>query len=198
MAWHHVIPFSDLREVWNRLVDQHIATQIPEARVAIRQYLLLADRNLPNLDQLVDRMRVENTSQRRSGQHELRPLDVAEAHRLATAAVWPAWNVVEGPQNRIDDPRDRYFDRFTSGLALEEQTRMKSIETLYRDFQNFIKVGPAPSGVNLRVLADAISRVRSILASDQPIRYRAELWVDEGNGRWRKRRDGERSTAAKA
>ena len=90
MAWHHVIPFSVLREVWNRLVDQHIATQFPEARITIRQYLLLADRNLPNLDDMIDRMRAEDKSQRRSGHHELPPLDVAEAHRLATAAVWPS------------------------------------------------------------------------------------------------------------
>src|SRR4051812_6547772 len=80
MAWHHIIPFSVLRGVWNRLVDQHIATQIPEARVAIRQYLLLSDRNLPGADSLVDRIRIGNTEQRRGGHHDLLPLDVAEAH----------------------------------------------------------------------------------------------------------------------
>lgn len=197
MAWHHVIPFSVLREVWNRLVDQHIATQIPEARVAIRQYLLLADRNLANLDDLIDRMRAENTSQRRASHHELRPLDVAEAHRLATAAVWPAWNAVEGPQRRIDDPQDRYFDRFTSGLTLHEATRMKSLEALFGDFQIFINAGPTPASGSLRALGDATSRVRSIVSCDLPIRYRAGLWVDEGGDRWRKRRDGERSTAAR-
>ncbi len=57
MAWHHIIPFSVLREVWNRLVDRHIATEAGEARVAIRQYLLLSDRNLPGLEDLLDRMR---------------------------------------------------------------------------------------------------------------------------------------------
>src|SRR5262245_54548507 len=92
MAWHHIIPFAVLREVWNRLVDQHVATQIPEARVAIRQYLLLADRNLPNAEALIGRMRAENTSQLRAKHNELQPVDVVEAHRLATAAVWPAWN----------------------------------------------------------------------------------------------------------
>lgn len=197
MAWHHVIPFSVLREVWNRLVDQHIAMQIAEARVAIRQYLLLADRNLPNLDDLIDRMRAENTSQRRAGHHELRPLDVAEAHRLASAAVWPAWNAVEGPQRRIDDPQDRYFDRFTSGLTLQEAARMKSVEALFHDCQTFINAGPVSGPGNLRALADAASRARLILSVDSPIRYRTELWVDEGGGRWRKRRDGERSMIAK-
>jgi len=197
MAWHHIIPFSVLREVWNRLVDQQIATQLPEARVAIRQYLLLADRKMLNLDDLIDRMRAENTSQRRAAHHELRPLDVEEAHRLATAAVWPAWNAVEGPQHRTDDPQDRYFDRFTSGLTLEEATRMKSVEALFGDFQRFINAGAAPGSGSLRALADAMSRVRSIVSCDLPIRHRAELWVDEGSGRWRKRRDGERSTAAR-
>lgn len=196
MAWHHVIPFSVLREVWNRLVDQHIATQIPEARTAIRQYLLLADRTLPTLDDLLDRMRAENTAQRRAGHREWRPLDVAEAHRLATAAVWPAWNTVEGPRRRIDDPQDRYFDRFTSGLTPQESARMKSVEALFGAFQAFINAGPAPGSASLRALADATSAHRSIVSCDRPIRYRAELWVDEGNGRWRKRRDGERSTSA--
>jgi hypothetical protein len=195
MAWHHVIPFSVLREVWNRLVDQHIATQIPEARVAIRQYLLIADRTLPNLDDLIDRMRAENTSQSRAGHHQLRPLDVAEAHRLGTAAVWPAWNTVEGPRHRIDDPQDRYLDRFTSGLTLEEAARMKSVESLFGDFQNFINAGPAPGAGSLRALAVATSTMRSLASCDLPIRYRAELWVNEGSAKWRKRRDGERSTA---
>jgi hypothetical protein len=197
MAWHHVIPFSVLRELWKRLVDQHIATQVPEARVAIRQYLLLADRNLPNLDDMIDRVRAEDKSQRRAGHHELRPLDVAEAHRLATAAVWPAWNAVEGPQRRIDDPQDRYFDRFTSGLTLQEAARMRSVEALFSDSQTFINAGPAPGPASLRALADAASRARLTVSVDLPIRYRAELWVDEGGGRWRKRRDGERSTVAK-
>jgi hypothetical protein len=74
---------------------------------------------------------------------------------------------------------------------------MRTVETLFNDFHNFINAGPAPGPGSLRVLADATSRVRSIIYCDLPIRYRAELWVDEGGGRWRKRRDGERSTAAK-
>ena len=108
-----------------------------------------------------------------------------------------AWNGVEGPQRRIDDPQDRYFDRFTSGLTFQEAARMKSVEALFSDLQMFINAGPAPGPSSLRGLADAASRARLTLAVDLPIRYRAELWVDEGGGRWRKRRDGERSTIAK-
>jgi hypothetical protein len=108
MSWHHVIPFAVLRGVWNRLVDQHIATQLPEARVAIRQYLQLCDSTLPKVDQMLDRMRAENKDYRRAGHHDLRPLDIVETNELATAATWPAWNAVEGPKTRSDDPEDRY------------------------------------------------------------------------------------------
>ena len=71
MAWHHIIPFPLLRDIWNRLVDQHIALEIPEARRAIRQFLLLADRSLPGVDALIDRMRAENPDQRRAGHSPL-------------------------------------------------------------------------------------------------------------------------------
>jgi hypothetical protein len=85
MAWHHIIPYPVLRDVWNRLVDQHIATQLAEARVAIRQYLLLCNRNQPKLDDLIDRMRAESLAchkkigclvrhgERSGGEHPDRP-----------------------------------------------------------------------------------------------------------------------------
>jgi hypothetical protein len=191
MAYHHILPFSLLRNVWNRLVDQHIATTLAEARVAVRQYLLLADRSILNIDSLIDRIRAENADQKRASHHHLPPLGVAEAHQLATAAVWPAWNIVEGPQSRSDDPQDRYFDRFTSGLTREEATRMMLIQRLFSHFQVFAAVGAAPGGAHLRALAQEIAAVRPILYCESPIRYRAEMWIQGEAGRWRKRRDGE-------
>jgi hypothetical protein len=197
-SWHHIIPFMVLRDVWNRLVDQHIATQIPEARVAIRQYLLLVDRNLPNADSMIDRMRAENTDQKRAGHHRLMPLTVAEANSLATAAVWPAWNAVEGPQLRSDDPADHYFDRFTSGLTAEEASRMLVIERLFHQLSAFSNSGPVPGPSNLNALTQAASSARPVLNCDMPIAYRSEMWTADGNGRWRKRRDGESYTPAGA
>lgn len=191
MSWHHIIPFASLRELWNSLVDQHIATQLAEARVAIRQYLLLSDSNLLKLDELVDRMRAENTGQRRAGHHNSRPLDIAEVNQLATAATWPAWNIVEGPNARSDDPGDRYLDRFNTGLRAEEATRMRAIEELFHQFQAFLDAGPAPGPASLRGLAQAASVARPNVRCDLPIRYRPEMWVQDGIGLWRKRRDGE-------
>ncbi len=193
MAWHHIIPFSLLRRVWNRLVDQHIATELPEARVAIRQYLLLCDRNQRDVDGMIERMRVENIDQRRASHYQPQPLNVPEAHQLATTAVWPAWNAVEGPerQRRSDDPQDRYFDRFTSGLTAEEAARMPVIESLFGHFQAFAN-DPAPGSDSLRALGQAAAGARPTMCCDLPIRYRAEMWVDDGAGIWRKRRTGER------
>ena len=186
-AWHHIIPFSLLRDVWNRLVDRYIATDLAEARTAIRHYLLLADRNQPDIDALLDRLRAEN-ARRRAAHHQLQPLTVAEALRLATAAVWPAWNAVEGPRNRSDDPQDSYIDRFTFGLTPVETARMRTIEFLFAEFERFVNAGPTPGPNQLRALAQALAVARPTVWCESPIRYRAEMWVEETPGRWRKRR----------
>ena len=188
MAWHHIIPFSVLREVWNRLVDQHIESALPEARTAIRQYLMLCAPALPNADNLIDRIRAENTEQRRASHNPLERLSVPEAHQLATAAVWPAWNIVEGWRSRSDDPGDYYLDRFTAGLTPEAAARMSAIEILFGHFQVFA-ASPLPSGADrLRALAHVVSMVRPDLAGRPLIRYRAEMWVSDGAGLWRKAR----------
>ena len=117
-------------------------------------------------------MRAENTDQRRAGHNPLQPLGVAEAHRLATAAVWPGWNAVEWPRRRSDDPQDRYFDRFTSGLAAEEATRMRPIEVLFARFRHSSMPGSAPGSASLRALGQASSMAQPIVCGDLPIRYR--------------------------
>ncbi len=186
MSWHHIIPFSLMRDVWNRLVEQHIATQLSEARVALPQYLLLCDRSQPNLYDLIDRMRAENTAQRRAGHNQLRQLDVLEVLQLTTAAVWPAWNSVEGPtrERRSDDPGDHYIDRFTAGLSAAEAARMREIETLFGQFQSFV------NGGSLRALARILTTARGFVSCDFPIRFRPDMWVQDAvTGLWSKRRD---------
>ncbi len=117
---------------------------------------------------------------------------------MATAAVWPPWNAVEGPrpERRSDDPQNRYLDRFTFGLTADEAARMKAIEALISsDLQAF-----APIPVLLQepivcaALAQVSSRARFLVRCDLPIRYRPEMWIEDDNGLWRKRRNGERQT----
>ena len=189
MAWHHIIPFTVLCEVWNRLVDQLIKTQLPEARTAIRQYLLLCGAKQSSLEALIDRIRAENTDQKRAGHHHLPPLDGGEALQLQTDAVWPPWNAVEGPRGEIrtDDPANRYLDRFTGGLTPQEAIRMRAIESLFAQLQVFLGAGPAPGAGSLRALAQAASTARPYLGQAPPIPYRDEMWVKDGAG-WRKSR----------
>ena len=187
-AWHHIIPYSTLCSVWNALVDQHIATELPEARVALRQYLALCDRDLPNLDGLVDRIRAARADLRRAGHNVLMPLTVAESNQLGTAAVWPAWNIVEGPANRSDDPQDRDLDRFTAGLTAEEMGRMRAIETLYGALRVFVGAGPAPGASAMRSVGEAAQMARNVLNVNRPIRFRADLWEQGPDRRWKKRR----------
>lgn len=178
-------------------MDQHIATQLPEARVAIRQYLLLASRGIQDLENLIDRIRAGNNAQRRAGHNPLRPLEVFEANRLAVAATWPPWNIVGGPskERRSDDPNDHQLDRFTVGLTSVESARMAGIAGLYETLQGFIASGAAPGPTSLRTLAQAAAAARSTLSCDSPIPYRPEMWIQE-NGLWRKRRAEDRAAAA--
>jgi hypothetical protein len=191
MSWHHIIPASVLAGVWNSLVDRHVGTHLPEARVALRQYTLLASRNLPDVDRVLDRMRAGSMPRPRTGHGPLAALDVVEVHQLTTAVVWPPWNIVEGPSNRSDDPKDECLDRFTYGLSAGETTSMRAIELLYSEFENFPNAGSVPGPAALRALSTAISRYRQFLICDGPIRYRPEMWVRNADGSWRKRRGGD-------
>lgn len=193
MAWYHIIPYSLLRDVWNRLVDQHIGTQLREARIAIRQYASLVDPHFANLDELIDRIRAENTTQRRAGHNPLRPLDVADANQLAAAAVWPAWDVVEGPSARSDDARDQSLDLFTAGLTTSEVEQMKGIERLFRAFTSFSMAGPASGASSLSALIQAMTTERPTVSRDVPIRFRVEMWSRDGSA-WRKGRVTEAAT----
>lgn len=69
---------------------------------------------------------------------------------------------------------------------------MQTIERLFHRFQAFAGTGPAPGSLALRDLTEAVLAARPALRCDLPIRYRPEMWVKDGGGLWRKRRDGER------
>ena len=207
-SWHHMIPDPLLRNVWNRLVDRHIGTEWPAARVTIRQFLSLCDRNLQDLDDRLESMRLCNreyllmANVRRAGHHPVQPLGTADASALATAAVWPVWNVVGGPngKNRSDDPNrnqkippERRFDRFQAGLTPPEEERMKVVEMLNARFLAFTDLGPEPGPDALRRLGDDLLAARrfsgnNLVGCTEPIPFREEMWVqDSGTGLWRKR-----------
>jgi hypothetical protein len=172
IMWHHIIPFALLRDVWSHLADKHVDTALPSARVAIRQYLLLLNSQMGRVDELVDRMRAE-TGQRIAGHNPLKVLDRGDILLLNSTVAFPAWDLVEGPKARSDDPQQR-FDRFRVGLKPEELRRMTVLERLNDQLSRFVAAPMAP--------LDALSQAMAMAANDlkmvrEPIRFRSEMWV---------------------
>jgi hypothetical protein len=180
LVWHHVLPFHELRGLWNTLVTQCHGTRLAEARTALHQYLRLCDRNLAGVDAWIDRIRAER-------------LAVADCDMLATTAVWPAWNVVEGPDTRFrsDDPGDDFIDRYTHGITRQEYGRMIWVEELHRRLASTPLSGNITPAV-LRMLADHLSTARPHLACEGPIPFRQSMWTyDALTRKWSKIRGGE-------
>jgi hypothetical protein len=185
MARHHILPYNTLRNLWNNLVRCFYDTQFAEARVAIRQFLMVCNSRLPHVDSLLDKLRRDQ-------------LSVVECNVLEETAVWAAWNVVDGPKNRSDDPHDTYLDRFTFGVTKEEFDRMDVIEGLYGAFEHFNRL-VQPTAGDLRILAETLKLARLTLALVEcPIPFRPDMWEREADGRWRKRRSGEQFLKAGA
>jgi hypothetical protein len=175
---HHILPYSVLRDIWNSLLHSFTTTNFAEARVAVRQYLRLCNNQSPDIEDLLTRLRG-------------RVLSVIECNVLAQSAVWAAWNIVEGPRNRSDDPHARELDRFTFGITREEFRRMSVIESLFHAMELFNAIGD-PGANDLGTLTTAISLARSSLSFVRhPIPFRPEMWEQEPGGRWHKRRSGE-------
>lgn len=179
MSRHHILPYDILRDAWNNLINVFIDTHLGEARVATRQFILLCKYRLPNIENTLDRLRDND-------------LTVVECNALEETAVWAPWNIVDGPANRSDDPQNAYMDRFTFGVTVEEFARMRVLERLYRALQQFNAIIPSPAP-SLRALSDTLSEVRlEIGLVEYPIPFRPQMWEREPDGRWHKRRSGER------
>lgn len=179
LIWHHIVPYNKLRDVWNRLVRSTCAARSAPASVALRQYLELCQPRAPQIEQWADNIRTG-------------ALDRPQCDGLGTLAVWPPWNIVEGPATRLrtDDPGDNFIDRYTHGLTAIEHARMRTLEALDRQFDGFLAAGNNPNEFALRTLGDAVRNARQPLACENPIFFRAAMW-DQTRGRWSKVRSGE-------
>jgi hypothetical protein len=178
MARHHILPYNVLRDAWNNLVNVFVETQHSEARTAIRQFMMLCDPRLTNIEETLERLRHNEMS-------------VVECNTYETIAVWAPWNIVDGPANRSDDPRDAYLDRFTFGVTRAEFARMDVLERLYNALQFFNNVAPPPP-LNLALLAETLNHTRREIGFvELPIPFREGMWERQVDGRWAKRRSGE-------
>lgn len=181
LAWHHIIPFHELRDTWNVLVGHCHNTQSREAPVALRRFLLLCDRGIGSVDSWVAKIRTGD-------------LNVPESNMLIEKVVWPPWNIVEGPNPRArsDDPGDNAMDRFTHGLTSDELARMNEIERVHRDLASFGRESMRTSPGALIKLSNAINTARPTFNCSNPIPFHKDMWEEDSNGLWKKRRSGER------
>jgi len=187
MDRHHVLPYPWLRESFNQLLLQHVETEWPEARTALYQFLMLCREDWGELEGLLDRLRMENTTQRRTATAQRARLSVPELNEMQEAVAWPGWDLVEGPKNRTDGPAPLQPDWFRFGLTVEERGRMRALRALAPVLEQFAAAGARPGAGELSRFGQAMRWARRELGGLAAIRFRKEMWEEVRPGLWRKR-----------
>jgi hypothetical protein len=148
-AWHHMIPFNDLRDFWNStfvignaaLMDATLDLFNCEARsegwtalkTKIRDFkaAIMTDETAPSgtyglwLERLgTAQNNLLSVDQQLSADQEL---------MLAEVVSWSPWNIVEGPlpNHRTDDPGDEAFDDFRNLNRYHNAGHMNRVYDLY-------------------------------------------------------------------
>ena len=190
MSWHHMIPHATLLACWGAIEGQ-LSTDLQEAHTAAFQYLTLCNRELPAVREILRRLRTGETSRdpkltphRIAGHAAVAPLEIHERSEIERAVSWPPWNAVEGPRDRSDDPGDR-LEVFLYGVTDRERVRMRAIEQFDRAMQRFLQSGAGVASLDAFKLDIQIAR--DTLQFEEPIAFRADMWVKGDNGKWKRR-----------
>lgn len=183
LKWHHVIPFPTLRDCWEALaanLDQG------RCRVAIESYLRL--------------LKVE-TSRGWVKEMAAKKLSFERGQVLERRIVWPAWNSVEGPAFRTDDPGSN-LDEFTAGLTAPERNRQERIKELFIEMRRFnpASAGETMSESSVEAVVIVMNQVERTLVAGDAIHFRAAMWMETSepakiprgaaNVRWWKKTSG--------
>jgi hypothetical protein len=121
MNWHHVIPRSLLRNAWNALARHQ--TTSDKAQLALHTYLRLVGFEHADAKRLLAAMGAG-------------ALAWEDQERVEVAVSYPVWDIVEGPENRSDDP-DNHFDEYSVGLSPGELNRQSKLLHLYGGLRRF-------------------------------------------------------------
>lgn len=184
LSWHHVIPHATLQDCWQALARR---IDLDKAKVALESFMRLLKIETPR--QWVRAM-------------EAGALSIEQQLVLDVKISWPAWNIVEGPSFRRDDPKND-FDEFTSGLTASELERHKKLKKLFisvRIFNDATAAG-AINDETASAVAISMNNVERTLVAGDLIRFRTIMWQEtsppasvssaiQGVRWWRKRSDG--------
>jgi hypothetical protein len=190
MSWHHMIPHAVLIACWE-LIEGQLSTDLKEAQTAAFQYLTLCNRELPAVQGILRRLRTGSTDRdpkltphRIASHATVAGLQIHERYEVERAVSWPPWNAVEGPRDRSDDPGDR-LEIFLYGGTERDHSRMRAIEQLYRAMEQFRQTGAG--AVSLAQFKSSIQVARDTLQFEQPIEFKADMWVKSEGGNWKRR-----------
>lgn len=103
MAWHHIIPWKDLRDGWSALATSH-------RWEVLKKWIELLE--VPDVNGTIKKMQ--------SG-----TLSPSSGNSMLEKLCWAKWNLVEGPSNRTDDPGSDALDVF-NGARIPNNVRDRS------------------------------------------------------------------------
>jgi hypothetical protein len=164
MTWHHVIPYSVLRDCWNALAN-HQRTN-PKAKISLQIYMRLLGFENAEAKVLIQTMT--------DG-----ALGAGAQERIETAVAYPPWDIVEGPAKRSDDPEDD-FDEYSAGLSPTELNRHEKLKALFHALQIFNRasagLGEIDDRVFVKVANDMFLVERNLENAERVIQFRQPMW----------------------
>ena len=187
MNWHHVIPRSLLRNAWNALAKNQATSD--KAQLALHTYLRLVGFEHADAKRLLAAMGAG-------------ALSGEDQERVRVAVSFPVWDIVEGPENRSDDPKDHTFDEYSIGLTPGELNRQSKLLHLYGGLRRFNEATAGEDQVEPHVFTSLATDMffveRTLEGVKTLIPFRESMWeMTPGPGtegqipaaaKWRKKR----------
>jgi len=180
MSWHHIVPYSQLRNCWNTLAAQFVSRSA--GAMAVHTYMRLLGYSHETAKKSMNAVTAGRFS--------------ADDHmKLWYSICYPKWDLVEGPSERVDDP-DEDFDEFKAGLSSAELVRQDRLRSLHTAMKTFNE-----ASVGLDEIADGVigalhnvfgQAERTLLSCKAPISFRESMWKEipelgkSSSGKWRK------------
>jgi hypothetical protein len=163
LSWHHVIPYAMMCDCWQALARNQ---GLGKCQVALQSYLRIV--KVENPRAVLKAMAAGS-------------LAFEGQEHLERKLAWPAWNIVEGPARRSDDPKNNHtLDAFTSGITVSESNRQGKVRDLFIAFGIFNEAtaGGRVSEDAAQAVANVMNNAERTLVAGDVIRYRAAMWAE--------------------
>jgi hypothetical protein len=167
-TWHHTIPWNNLRDVWNGLVDGKYWN-------AVSKFLYLVGTTAPA--PVITAIKAEQLQNRDA---------------LHTQLTWQGWNIVEGPGNeyRTDDPGEAYDEWSGVGMSANQKSTYQAVAILYTTMKQ-VNALPKRTGTDIpqikailaKKLETAFGEASGPLRGKSPMPWNEAMWFRVTEGR---------------